>query len=185
MTVETNQAATGVNLGFTDETVNIEQLLDVSATTGTGTVVVLQETPTINTPVVDRLGSATPVVVAHEDTVIPSGSRAYQTLRSIRVNFADVPGTTVRLTGLARHYHDGTAQFTDGKVRLKIDGSTVYTSGTVGTGANNATGADLDSGLQTYTNPGSMVTVLIEVEAVVSGANKSRVVLADWNLVFK
>lgn len=171
--------------GWVAESVQIEELSDVSATTGTGNVVVLQETPTINTPVVDRLGAATPVVVAHEDTVIPAGAKAFQTLRSMRINFADIPGTQVRLVGQAKHYHDGTAQFTDGRVRLTINGVVAYTSGTLGTGANNATFADIDSGLQTYTNPGAIATVLVEVEAAVSGANKSRIVLSEWNLVFK
>lgn len=132
-----------------------------------------------------RVLGTDPVVLPDELTTLPVGARAWQTLKSMRINFDDVPGNHLRLTALARHFHRGTAQFTDGKVRVKIDGSTVYTSGTLGSGSNNATGADLDSGLQSYTKPAGLKTVLIEGEAALSGANTSQVVLADWLLTLK
>lgn len=127
-----------------------------------------------------------PVAIPAESTVLPAGARAWQTLYEAPVNFSsDVPGTYLRLIGTARHFHRGTPQFTDGKIRVKVDGVLAYTSGTVGTGSDNVDSTTLDSGLQAYTKPSGVKTVTIEAEGAVSGANSSQVVLANWSLIFR
>lgn len=179
MSVEVNEAAAGVGGGGGADIVQSEEgVVEVEGVTAIDFV---------NFRSVEASAGAITVTAheRHEDTPRPTGARAWATIYTAQVNFLDVPGSFVRLIGTARHLHHGTPVFTNGKVRLSVNGSVVYTSGTVGTGANNATGATVDSGLTSYTKPGGVATVLIEGEVEKDGEDTSQVVLANWNAIFK
>lgn len=95
----------------------------------------------------------------------PSGNVApnigFKTFSNWYINFSDLssPNNTARITGIC--YVNGSG--TSGNIRLVINGNPIWTSSSY---SNNLSPTSFDSGLITFTNPGGLVYVELQIQAV-------------------